>query len=385
MAAWVVGLRQTNQARQIMSLRAVCGNWHYRFQVDHRVYTANTGLPATERSRKKAEQIEAKARVLVLEGRGWELKIRTIPFHDAARHYLEFVDGEAESPATARRIRASFASLVKFFGSKPVAVITPGDIEDYKQWRRSNSCRDITIRHDLHALSPFFRWARRHRYARVNPVEEVEIPGTKGANRTRVLTPEEELEYFSACIRLGYLDLSDAAKLILLQGCRPNEVLRAHKSDVDLERRTWRVGSKTEAGERTLDLLDEARAILMRRMGGESSWLFPSPRKPGQPIVSLQRQHEAVLAAAGLSFVLYDLRHTMASRAAETVDVATLARILGHANPSVTLRYYVHVSDEHKRAATAKIEAANVARLAALMERIEAEQVQQEQRIEPIN
>jgi len=54
---------------------------------------------------------------------------------------------------------------------------------------------------------------------------------------------------------------------------------------------------------------------------------------------------------AGVSFCLYDLRHTFATRKAEAgVDLATLGAILGH-NGLRTVTKYVHPTRQHMRAA----------------------------------
>jgi len=45
--------------------------------------------------------------------------------------------------------------------------------------------------------------------------------------------------------------------------------------------------------------------------------------------------------------VIYDFRHTFATRMAERgCDIATLAKILGHANLRSVMRY-IHISQEH--------------------------------------
>jgi integrase len=57
----------------------------------------------------------------------------------------------------------------------------------------------------------------------------------------------------------------------------------------------------------------------------------------------------------GLSFRLYDLRHTFGSRMAMAgVDLATLKELMGHSHISMTMRY-VHPTPEHKRAAMEKL------------------------------
>jgi hypothetical protein len=54
-------------------------------------------------------------------------------------------------------IATSFASIKEFFGREPVSLIDEARVECYKTWRvKEHKVRDITLRHDLHALSKFF-------------------------------------------------------------------------------------------------------------------------------------------------------------------------------------------------------------------------------------
>lgn len=56
--------------------------------------------------------------------------------------------------------------------------------------------------------------------------------------------------------------------------------------------------------------------------------------------------------------MLYDFRHTFATRAAQSgVDLATLAAILGH-NSLRVVQKYVHPTEEHKKAAMLRFERA---------------------------
>lgn len=333
-----------------MPVRIQKRKWHYRFQVEGRTYYGPTGLAGTARNKIVAMRIETEVRRAVLDGRADTLKLDARPFDEAAELFLKWAEGEhRDRPATARRLAVSFTSLKAFFGTRIVHTISPGLVEDYKSTRRTkHEVRDVTLRHDLHALSKFFRYAIKHNWARENPVSQVSIPSDADAIRMHVLTEEEEFRYFEAAKR--YPNLYDVARLILLQGMRPEEVMTLRQEDVDFGKgRLFIRRGKTAAARRTLKLRPETLTILQKRCDG-GDWVFPG-KKAGNPITKLNNSHEKVLSATSLRFVLYDLRHTFATRTAQRgVDLATLAAILGHSGIRLVQRY-VHVTQAHQDAA----------------------------------
>ena len=343
-----------------MSVKIRRGKWHYRFMLNGIGYSGSTGLAGTERNRNAAMRIEAEKHRLVTEGRADLLKLEVRLLRDAAESFLEWSKGEHRShPATYQRHKTSFASLTEFFGSLPVHAITPGRIEDYKSWRRNtHKVRDVTVRHDLHALSVFFQYCRKQNWCPRNPVREVAIPGDADSQRQHAISDTEEAAYFAAA-RRRFPALYDVGRLMLLQGLRPDEVMRVQVADVDLAAGTLRVrDGKTKAARRTLTLTGEARSILAARSkkAGVSGWLFPGKTK-GTRLTKLNGSHDKILEQTGLSFCLYDLRHTFATRlAAAGVDSFTLAAILGHSGVRCVSRY-VHPSAEHQAEAMRRYEA----------------------------
>jgi integrase len=372
-----------------MPLRSRSGTWHYRFWLDGREYTADTDLAATERNKSAATRVEAKARELVLSGRAHELRLQVKPFSDAAAEFLTWADGEyTDHPNSAKRLRTSFVSLGKFFLNAPVSSILRGHVKDFKAWRRKeHEVREITIRHDLHALSKAFGYFIDHNWARENPVRGVEIPSDKDAVRMHVLPWDEEALYFEAATR--FPPLHDLGRLMINQGPRPEEILALQTGDLDLERSRLTIHrGKSRAARRQLRLTAESREICARRVmaatAAGSRWLFPG-KVPGTRLAKLNGRHADVLdalatcecghrqqqhkdgkcacgcvefkEASRLAFVLYDFRHTFATRAAESgMPVATLAAILGHADLRSVIKY-VHVRQEAQDRAMEQFEA----------------------------
>lgn len=345
-----------------MAIEKRGGVWYYRFKVNRREYRESTGLAAVQQNKKEAEAIEAKAKLEVIAG----VKTKTIEqpklsFAAAADDFIQwcFSTEYRSKWNTARRIQISFQSMLVFWAKVDVSAIDADAIEAYKTWRLTeHMVRDVTLRHDLHALSVFFRkYAIRKKLSTSNPVDQVSKPSDKDAVRIHVVTHEEEDAYFAHARGTLY----DVARLILLQGCRPEEILALRPENVLLEQGILRIpGGKTRAARRDLPLAGESIAILERRLAEHkgSRWLFPSSRLEGWHVVKLNAQHDRVCIDAGVSFVLYDLRHTFATRALTEaeLDVATVAALMGHASPKITLERYVHPTAEGKRKGMKKYE-----------------------------
>jgi len=325
-------------------------------------------LEATERNRKKASGMEQAHRQAILEGRWGHHPLTPQLFAEAVAEFRQWLTIEYRRASTRVRIEVTMTSAIRFFDKRIVSLIQPRDIERYKAWRLNGDetirpVKGVTLKHDLDNLSVFFQWARKFNYTRANPVAEVTRPSDADAIRQRVLSAEEERLYFSHAT--GTLAL--VARLILLQGLRPDEVVSLAKADVDVERGVLHVRrGKTKAATRTLTLTTEARRILAAQMDSPGPWIFPSPRKPGAHITKLNCPHDRVCRRIGIPFVLYDLRHTFATRLAQAgVDGFAIAAILGHSSTRVLSRY-IHPTQAHQDAAMAILDRINERRHATL-------------------
>jgi integrase len=306
---------------------------------------------------REAGKIETAALEDLEQGRRPSQRIEPKPFAEAVEEFLPVAEARYRArPSSFKRIKTSLSSALAYFKKTPVHLIDAAKIDLYKTWRATiHEVRDITIRHDLHALSTFFAHAIRHHCAFTNPIAEVEIPSDADAVRIHVLTAEEEEMYFQYASRVP--NLHDVCRIMINQGMRPTEVVCLGKADIDIGAGTIRIRfGKTPAARRTLNMTAESQRILESRMHGDSPWIFPSHKRPGKHIVRVNSAHDSVVAAAakdGIQFGLvpYDCRHTFASRAAESnIDLGTLAALLGH-DSLRCVQKYVHISAEHKKSA----------------------------------
>ena len=145
---------------------------------------------------------------------------------------------------------------------------------------------------------------------------------------------------------------ADIIRLLLLTGCRTGEILKLWWREVEGDTLELE-DSKT--GPRQVLLSPEARAIIERQPRSGSPWVFPSPMNPARARTDLGLWKK-VRKLAGIEDVrLHDLRHRFASQAAmQGIPLPVVARLLGHAQVQMTLRY-AHVSDRDVEAAAERI------------------------------
>jgi integrase/predicted DNA-binding transcriptional regulator AlpA len=181
-----------------------------------------------------------------------------------------------------------------------------------------------------------------------------------GRKLDRFLSPAELArlgDVLAAATALGVESIYALAaiKLLILTGCRKNEVLTLKRTFVDWYHRCLRLpDSKT--GAKVVHL----GAAAMRLVEGipevvGNSFLLPG-KKDGTHVTDLQSVWERVREAAGLEDVrIHDLRHSFASIGADLGDsMLIISKLLGHASPKTTERY-THLFDHPLKAAADRI------------------------------
>lgn len=340
---------KTNQPRREKGLRVKRGKWEYRFQYGGQPIQKVTDFAATAQNRVAALAAMEGHKRNLLQGTVPE-RIVHIPFASAAAHFLEHYRSETkEHPNTAKRTSGSLGSLIVFFHQRAVSSIGVADVEDYKLHRREvHGVASSTLKNDLCALSLLLQFGKKRGWCAKNIVEEVELPSTKDSIRMTILADDLEERFFKAAL-VRSPELYDIGRIMLNQGCRPEELLSLEQSDIDFQKNKFEIRwGKSPAAKRRLLMTPETRQILEDRLKKPGRWVFPSPRIPAQHFANYFRAMEDVFTFFKPEeiFVIYDLRHTFATRfACGGCPLPTLARILGHG--SLTSVYkYIHPSQE---------------------------------------
>lgn len=159
----------------------------------------------------------------------------------------------------------------------------------------------------------------------------------------RFLSPEEIGRLLSALGKEENAIAAAALKVLLLTGCRREEIAQARWVDLDPERALLKL-PRTKSGKvRHVPLSEPAvEAILaLPNSDEDSEWIFPG-REPGRPIHNLYKPFKRALREAGLeeSIRIHDLRHSFASNAVTAgVSLFQVQTLLGHSSAQMTQRY----------------------------------------------
>ena len=193
-------------------------------------------------------------------------------------------------------------------------------------------------------------------HVRTDPVASVR-PNPR-RKMTRFLSAEEIAQLHHTLDRLvekrpSCRPQADIIRLLLLTGCRKSEILTLRWSEVDANMLRL---AEAKTGPRTVWLSEAAQAIIARQPRNGSAWVFPLPRDPARSQSRNLGFWRRARREAGFEDVrLHDLRHTVASQAvARGVPLPTVAKMLGHTQPTMTLRY-AHVGDHEVEDAAERI------------------------------
>ncbi|MCY4504267.1 MAG: tyrosine-type recombinase/integrase [Alphaproteobacteria bacterium] len=282
---------------------------------------------------------------------------------EAAPLFRDFVAGPWKTACLDRCKRSTqknYRSLLKYhllpaFGARRLDRITRSMALGW--FERCSSATPVNANRALALLGQILNHAMACSHIGTNPVR-----GTRRnpeARHTRFLAREEIARLHRVLDRYAEGSRSqarqaDIVRLLLLTGCRKNEIVRLHKDEAKGDRLEL---SDSKTGPRTVLLNARAREVVERRMAESNSpWVFPSVRDPSRPQSDTLPLWYRIRCEAGIEDVrLHDLRHTVASQAVlNGVPLPVVARLLGHSDVRMTMRY-AHVGDREVEAASERV------------------------------
>lgn len=233
------------------------------------------------------------------------------------------------------------------------------------------------------AMTNMFSYAVENQIIPKNPVtKSVKCP-KKIEKKVHFLTLEEQEKFLKAAEDTSnYYQFA----LILQTGLRTGEMIGLKWEDIDFQDRTisirrtmefrygdkeFKIGEpKSKSGYRTIPMTQTAYEILKAKEKEKSTRKICDLRykdfvfinRKGLPTKNSTYDSTIYKLAdkAGIKrFSMHTLRHTFATRAIEAgIRPKTLQELLGHANISITMNLYVHVTEEEKEKEIKKFEQA---------------------------
>lgn len=154
-------------------------------------------------------------------------------------------------------------------------------------------------------------------------------------NNSKALTDAEIVLLFDSFAKND--PLSWYYKFLLYTGCRKQEALNMRVSDIDFDNNIIHIrGTKTKNSDRylpiTKDLKELLNIIIVNKLPNDKLFYYCKN--------TFYSNFKRVLP----NHKLHDLRHTFATRCAESgIHPAITQTLLGHSNPQFTLKVYTHI------------------------------------------
>ncbi len=282
--------------------------------------------------------------------------------------------------------------ITTYFGGSVLQEISPIQIQKYLVYLQTTyktpqgkPLAPKTVRHHYGTLTNIFAYADKQELIAKNPMQRVDAP-KKVKKGVDALTQEQAARFFELLPACD-LDFHCMLHLFITTGIRRGECMGIRWRDVDFKRATVTIARcvtytpefgvvvstpKTENSVRTIPLMPSTVKLLQEWKKQtqtknpstmlKEAYLFPkgndvfAPRDPG----SVTRRVKRFMVSNGFPDLSpHDLRHSCATLLlAEGADIKSVQEILGHADASTTLDYYVKTDLQQMKAATQKYAAA---------------------------
>jgi integrase len=325
--------------------------WFYKFEVDGVTY--KKGIP-TARTKPQALEAERQARQDVHDG-CYQSRRANMPFVEfVEKVYLAWAEQNHRPTTRDKTMAVSFCAHFKSHSIRQMSVMA---IEGYKQKRAKQNTqygtpfKASTINLELDTLSGILTLAVKHGFLRENPCWKV----------ARLETPEEPCRYLLPEEEAALMEqaggerpfLKPLIQVALLTGFRQCELIALRKRSVDFSRnRIFVVNPKWKKDPRRTKgnpMGADTSEILFRLASKVEGEYFFVNDHTGEALTRgvIDTVFRRACAKAGVDdFRFHSLRHTFGTRLGDAdVSLEKIARLMGHSNIKMTMRY-VHPTDD---------------------------------------
>jgi integrase len=362
-------------------------SFEIKFELDRIGGQRQTRYKSFKGTRREAQAQLSRLLVEVQEGGHVEPSRLTVAEHVRVRVAQWRASGIISAKTAERYEELVKYQIAPFIGNRLLQKLRSQDIETWHTTLRTKGRQDgtggvsaRTIGHAHKILSKALREGVRHGLVLKNVASEERPPRTS-IQKTEILSPEQVTALPGKL--MGRPDLYGPVVTALFTGLRRGELLALRWRDVDLDRKILgvkealeetvehgirRKTTKTKSGQREISLPDIVVETLRdhRRQQLELRLALGIGKPPGDALVfstpegnpltpnTFSSTWARARAVLGLDVRFHALRHTHASQLIDAgVDIVTISKRLGHANPSVTLSIYAHLfrNDDSKAAA----------------------------------
>lgn len=297
-----------------------------------------------------------------------------------------------DKPTTVAFYQHMANTITNYFDGAVLQEISPVDIQKYLTYLRTTYKSKLgkplsakTLRHQYSTLNLIFSYAEKHEIIAKNPIRKVDIP-KREKKPVDALTREQAKRFFNL-LSDSPLDFRCMLHLLITTGIRRGECIGLRWKDINETAITIKIERnvsytpesgivistpKTSSSIRTIPLMSSTLLLLQQlkqQVKTENpnvllneAFIFPSekdlfePRDPN----AVTRRVKRFMKLNGLPDLSpHDLRHSCATLLlAQGADIKSVQDILGHADASTTLNFYVRSDLNQMKAATDKLSAA---------------------------
>lgn len=260
-------------------------------------------------------------------------------------------------PETKAQYRDAIMRLTSVI-EKPLNKMDEIDIDSYLDWYEKRNVaaggkknQASTCNNERRYLSAFFTWMRKEKFMSYNPVEATEP-------MKEVIKP---IDYFRPAqieqLREGCVSLRDRAIIEVLRstGARVGEIPQINIDHVDWSTGDIMIMSEKSYKYRLLYLDEVARYHLKKYLDSrtdDNEALFVWDKAPYNRLKKSGIRNAMKEVGKNMDCKVYQhkLRKTLGVNLKDKgTDIGIIQEVMGHANPTVTSRYYAQISQEAMR------------------------------------